>query len=295
MFRKCYKCKDAKLIAKYKKYTDKLTRLRKIAKQHYYFKMFQKYRSDSKETWKTMNELHSTHQKQSSDINSLKLNDGTQTSCPISISNTLNEYFSSIGVSMGNGIRPTNASFTTFMKSISQSFVLDGTCAEEIIVCIPNLKNTSSSGIDGISTKFLKLAKGTIAPILANLFKSMESGEYPDCLKISQIVPVPKCSSPSIPSHYRPISILPTVSKCFEKIIYARVSNFLNKNKLLTNFQYRFRNNASTELPVSAIYERFLENMDKGKTTCVVFLDLSKAFDTVDHKILLPKLMYYGI
>ena len=128
-------------------------------------------------SWKTINELHSTHQKQSSDINTLKLNDGTQASCPISISNTLNEYFSSIGVSMGNGIRPTNTSFTTFMKSISQSFVLDGTCVEEIIACITNLKNTSSSGIDGLSTKFLKMAKGTIAPILAKLFnKSMESG-----------------------------------------------------------------------------------------------------------------------
>ena len=165
MFRKCYKCKDAKLIAQYKKYTNKLTRLRKIAKQQYYFKLFQKY-SDSKKTWKTINELHSTHQKQSSDINSLKLNDATQTSCPISISNTLNEYFSSIGVSMGIGIRPTNTSFTTFMKSISQSFVLESTCAEEIIACITNLKNTSSSGIDGISTKFLKLAKGTMPQYL---------------------------------------------------------------------------------------------------------------------------------
>jgi len=74
-----------------------------------------------------------------------------------------------------NGIRPTNTSFTTFMKSISQSFVLDGTCAKEIIACITNLKNTSASGIDGISTKFPKLAKGTIAPILARLFdKSMK-------------------------------------------------------------------------------------------------------------------------
>jgi len=240
--------------------------------------------------------LHSTHQKQFSDINSLKLNGGTQTSSPISKSNKLNEYFSSIGVSIGNGIYPTNTSFTTFMKSISQSFFLDGTCAEEVIACITNLRNTSSSGIDGISTKFLKLVKGNIAPILAKLFnKNMECGKYPDSLKISHIVPVPKCSSPSTPSHYRPISILPTISKIFEKIIYARVSNFLIKNKLITNFQYGFNNNASTELAVSAIYESFLENMDEGKTTCAVFLDLSKAFDTVGHKMLLCKLMYYGI
>ena len=73
------------------------------------------------------------------------------------------------------------------------------------------------------------------------------------------------------------------------------MSNFLNKNKLLTNFKYGFRNNASTELAVSAIYESFLENMDKSKITCAVFLDLRKAFDTVDHKILLRKLMYYGV
>ena len=174
---------------------------------------------------------------------------------------------------MGNGIRPTNTSFTTFIKSISKSFVLDGTCAE-VIACINNLRNTSSSGMDGISTKFLKLAKSTIAPILPKLFnKSMECGEYPDCFKISQIVPIPKCSSPSIPSHYRPIPILPTVSKVFEKIFYAKVSNFLNKNKHLTNLQYGFRNNASTELAVPAIYESFLENMNKGETTCAVFLD----------------------
>ena len=83
-------------------------------------------------------------------LNSLKLNGGTQTSCPITISNTLNEYFFSIGVSMGNGIRPTNTSFNTFMKSISKSVVLDGTCAEEVIACINNLRNTSSNGIDGI-------------------------------------------------------------------------------------------------------------------------------------------------
>ena len=108
----------------------------------------------------------------------------TQTSCPITISNTLDEHFSSIGVSTGNGIHPTNTSFTTFMKSNSKSFVLDGTCAEEVIACINNLRNTSFSGIDGISTKFLKLAKSTIAPILAKFYKSMECGEYPDCMKI---------------------------------------------------------------------------------------------------------------
>ena len=85
----------------------------------------------------------------------------------------------------------------------------------------------------------------------------MDCGEYPNCLKISQIVPIPKCSSTFTPSHYRPISMLPTVSNIFVKIVYARVSNFLNKYKLLTNFQYGFRNNASTEVAVSAIYESF--------------------------------------
>jgi len=79
------------------------------------------------------------------------------------MSNTLNEYFSSAGVSMENGIRPTNTTFITFMKSISQSFVLDGTCAEEIIACIANLKNTST-GIDGISTKFLKSGQRHYCP-----------------------------------------------------------------------------------------------------------------------------------
>ena len=117
-----------------------------------------------------------------------------------------------------------------------------------------------------------QLAKSTIAPILAKLFnKSMECGECRDCLKISQIVPIPKCSSPSIPSHYRPISVLPTVCKIFEKIVYARASNFLNKKKLLTNFQYGFRKIASTELAVSAIYESFWKTWIRVKAHVLFF------------------------
>ena len=90
-------------FAQYKKYTNKLTRLRKITKQQYYFKLFQTYRSDSKKTWKTINELYSKHQKQSSDINSLKLNDGTQTSCPITISNHLMSIFLPLEYQWGMG------------------------------------------------------------------------------------------------------------------------------------------------------------------------------------------------
>jgi len=184
----------------------------------------------------------------------------------------------------------------TYMKSISECVVINGTCTEEIIACINNFKNTFSSGIDGTPGKLLNLAKGTIAPILAKLFdNSLELGEYPDCMQISQTVPVPKCSSPSIPSHCRPISFLPTVSKMFEKTVYDKASNFLNKNKLMTNIQHGFRNNSSTDLAASDIYESLLENIGKGKSTAAVFLNRSKAFDTVDHKIFLRKLMYYAV
>ena len=123
----------------------------------------------------------------------------------------------------------------------------------------------------------------------------IEEGTFPDILKIAEVKPIYKKGPKDICENYRLISLLSPFSKIFEKCIHHRLTQYLEKKKLLNVNQYRFRPNSSTSHAVSEICDNFFDNLDKGYTTCGLFLDLAKAFDTVDHNILSSKLAKYGI
>ena len=157
-------------------------------------------------------------------------------------------------------------------------------------------KTNKAIGLDKISSCLLKDAEPVITPSLTKLFNlSIKNKTFPKIWKAARIVPVHKAGARDNPSNYRPISILPAISKILEKAIHNQLSSYLNDNHLLTTDQYGFRHNSSTVIATTKFTDNVLKSMDDGEITGAIFLDLAKAFDTVNHKILLSKLSSLGV
>ena len=161
---------------------------------------------------------------------------------------------------------------------------------------IAHLKTNKSPGIDNIPNSLIKLSAETIVEPLTHIINhSLSKGIFPESLKVAKVVPLYKKGDEALCSNYRPISLLSSFHKIFEKLVKEKVLNFLSKNEILYKYQFGFRKSHSTNLALLEVVETLYANLDVDNYGLGIYLDLQKAFDTVDHNILLSKLSHYGI
>ena len=300
--RKSLRLKTDDSIREYKKYKNHVNRLQKIAYNNFHSKKVTSNFKNKKKLWQTINEIGNYKKNTKTDIKCLK-KDGMEVREPRLIAECLNDHFNTIGKNMAqkfereNNILSLSSTQDNYiLPNPTHSIFFENTSLVEIRKLIKCLDINKAPGSDGISNYMIKKTINILAPILVKLFNDcMKEGIFPSALKIASIVPIHKGGPKEDPTNYRPISLLPQFGKLFEKIIEARLSNYLDKHKYITKNQYGFRKNYSTELAIADIQNTLLKNLDDNKFTCTIFLDLAKAFDTVDHKILLKKLEKYGI
>ena len=179
---------------------------------------------------------------------------------------------------------------------ILTSFDFDLIDDEKLKKTLNSLKSKPSFGHDGISTSLLKyLSPALIAPLRIIINQSLIREIFPDQLKNAKVIPIYKKGLHTLVGNYRPISLLSSISKLFEKVAYEQLYAYLHLNRLLYRSQYGFRPDHSTELAVLELTDRALIKIDEKQLPIAIYMDLSKEFDTLDHTILIKKLSHYGI
>ena len=161
---------------------------------------------------------------------------------------------------------------------------------------ISKLKNGKATGIHQMPNKLLKVSKELISSSLARIFNQcIQTNIFPDNFKVGRVTPIFKSSDKGDLNNYRPISVLPTVLAIFEKLLYEQLYKYLTDNEILCKTQWGFRSLHSVALALNNCTSDWLLNIDRGNVNTEVFLDIKKAFDTIDHSLLLRKLGKCGI
>ena len=259
----------------------------KSAKANYYCDLIKEAKGDSNKLWTAVNEASSRTVKSSSP--QYIIADGTHYSSPRSIPSALNSHFASVGKILADKIRP--------VAPVSMSVANHSETSEAVVLKqLQGLRTNKAIGLDNTSARLLKCGAQSISHSITKLFNlSIRSRKFPGIWKCSKVSALFKSGDRTNATNYRPISILPTLSKILERVVHSQLHEYLNSTNLLSNNQFGFRSKSSTATALSSFADEVLLYMEKGHTSGAVFLDLTKAFDTVDHGILMTKLSSVGV
>ena len=277
-------------------YRNRLNNITRNSKALYYKEYFDRNKKNLRKVWEGVREIINISKTKKQSINNITHNDETITD-PKIIADCFNNFFTGIAKKIEKEVPRTTKKYSDYLNNPNDSsFFINPATSEEVESYIKILQNSKSIGPSSLPTKlFKKFSKALSQPLCKLINLSFSTGVFPEILKTAQVIPVYKKESKSDFNNYRPISLLSNISKIFEKMMHIRLYNFLDASKELYHNQFGFRNKHSTTLALIEITEKIREACDKGLYTCGVYLDLKKAFDTVNHPILISKLNHYGI
>jgi len=275
------------------------TKLSRDAEAAYYRRIFEDISGNAKKIWSQMNKICSFKKKQKSfglSISKLRI-DGNEIVTPEEIADNLNKYFCTVGEKLASSLPQPKFDYTYYMHpSLKESFYCNNISENEVVIELQNLSKKRKANLESFSSEVIANVASIIAKPLQHIYnRSLTSGKVPNAFKIARIIPIFKKGEATAPSNYRPISLLPVFDKIFEKLLCTRLLNFWTKYNVLYKYQFGFRKNYSTTLALTEITDCIYNWLDDQNYVAGIYLDLQKAFDTVNHSILLHKLSNYGI
>ena len=262
-------------------------------KKQYFKEYFEKFKNNSKKLWSGINlALEQTRNKKSLP-SIIKDADGRQIEGDKSMANAFARYFESVPGKTKSKIPTYKHPYMYYLNKNNPSrsyLVLNDTNADEVFKYIMKLKNSSSPGPIDVPNAFLKLIAAPLSNVLTVIItRSMNSGHVPQSMKVGKQTPVHK-GGEMIVNNYRPITVCSSIAKILEKVVRDRVMTYLDSAKILNKSQFGFRSKHSTNHAVINLTESTLEALEKGLKVGGVYLDIAKAFDSVNFDILLRKL-----
>ena len=284
-------------VYKYHRYRNILTQTLQNAEVLHFKNILDDFKRSSYNIWRALNPIINPRKKAPLHILNKIVRNGQAITEGHAISESFNEYFCNIGHDLQNAIPKSSNSYRDFLpERVSQTFYLMPVTTEDIVKEIQSLNPRKSSGPDNIGPKIIQLCPHIFAENLVKMFNnSIEKGEYPTILKIAKVMALFKKGENYVMGNYRPISLLSCFNKIFEKILVKQLRSFIEKHNILYMFQFGFRPIYSTTLALIEFIDRVRRLMDQGNYVLSIFIDFTKAFDTVDHDILLDKMDRIGI
>ena len=274
-------------------YRNKIVTINKLYRTIYYNSVL-KDSTNSKKMWDNIN-LIINKKRPSSIIDNLQVN-GKSFHQPASISNAINKYFCNVPTELASSLPKADRHFASFMKGKKCMFRFTKVSEVEVFLLLESIDCKKSFGYDKIHPLLLSSAALEIfRPVTYIINLTLKQGIFPDSLKITKVIPIFKQGSRSSCGNYRPISVLSALSKIFERCILNQLIFYCLTENILVSNQYGFRSGYSTTDCLVDLLDEITKALDEEKYAVTIFLDLSKAFDTVNHSILLSKLDLYGI